>query len=89
MSEHTPAPWKVNEENFLVYVEGEEQDYCIADTQNGNTNCVSSPITALNNARLIAAAPELLEMLIEVKEHAQDDSPAMWVIAKAMGESNG
>ena len=63
---HTPAPWKVNESDFLVYVEGSEEDYCICSVQALRTNSIPSPEIAISNAHLIAAAPELLEALIEL-----------------------
>jgi hypothetical protein len=59
---HTPAPWLVAEDTGVIYVEGEENDFAICDTQAENTYCLSFS-QAIANARLIAAAPELLNAL--------------------------
>lgn len=93
----TPGPWLVNEEDALVYAEGENEDICICDLQSAGTAC-TNPAQALINARLIATAPELLlalkALLIETNQHAEGDCPrlldacknARVTIAKAEGK---
>ncbi len=61
MAKHTSGNWKTNE--TIVYVEGDEEDFAICHTQSLQTNAISDYEECLANARLIAAAPELLEAL--------------------------
>ena len=100
MSEHTPGPW-------IVYPETNGSEICAVDMKPG------LPIRAgiakvdtfnygewIGNARLIAAAPDLLEALEELVdlfgglvsgEYPPDGfttQPARDAIAKARGESN-
>ena len=100
MSKHTPGKWYAfwNENFWQINTESDEfQDMCIGDV------CESSEIFdrdhkahdhAEANARLIAAAPDLLEALEEfindIVPNNQNDK--LWVagraaIAKARGES--
>lgn len=91
MTKHTPGPWQTDE--AIVFVEGKEEDFAICHTQAKHTNTLPYE-TSLANARLIAAAPELLEageQLLyqlsingDVQQAAQDLAN---VIAKAKGES--
>lgn len=90
MSGHTPGPWHLvgslpgirHKVHFDEYGHG----WSIAHVCNGDC--------AEENARLIAAAPELLEALIELAEAGEDawgaDRPcvriAKQVIAKATGQ---
>lgn len=86
---YTPGPWRVNDlfKNIVgVYVETEKDQICEFHTDTPNVDA---------NARLIAAAPELLEALIELCDLIKDgdydfDSfslqPAKRAIAKATGE---
>ena len=61
MTKPTPGPWRVvhgrNPEQFVVCTDGYEYDASIAYLPG------DYPRTALANARLIAASPELLEAL--------------------------
>ena len=68
---HTPGPWRYSESIFLGKFEGE---YCITGSNEhggsilpilGRTH--NFPKNAEDNARLIAAAPDLLEALESVK----------------------
>ena len=94
---HTPGPW---------YQGGGIQQYCVYDkkvwlnpdgSRGGDTPnlvVVVSPDDAIADARLIAAAPELLDALADCVEHmhwTQPQGEAAWkkakaVIAKATGE---
>ena len=71
MSKHTPGPWKIHEHGVGFEVE----------CANGNVVAQAQQVTALRqdtmqsarkaNARLIAAAPELLEALSKFVEFAE------------------
>ncbi len=98
MTKHTPAPWKVDEQTGIVYVElisGREPAIC--HTQSSQTETLPFDVS-IANARLIAAAPELLaacEFALSVQLHAglYDVSDKLnaeklqAAIAKAKGES--
>lgn len=64
-AQHTPGPWSVERHPHsghpLVAGEGE---YVVADCGNGEIETASEEA----NARLIAAAPELLEALISLRD---------------------
>lgn len=103
MSEHTPGPWRINRSERMLSQWGVGKDLyvgmVVADT----------PVAAIThsglhfdeaqcNARLIAAAPELLEALQEFAAHhacgcghpycknCERDQFARAAIAKALGE---
>lgn len=89
MNKHTPGPWDADEEDFSIYqIETSDQ---IAEVFSHHP-----PEELEANARLIAAAPELLEALIELTEYSGgafcvcDDPHVMdrvkAVIAKARGQ---
>lgn len=81
MSEHTPGPWtlKVFSEGYAVVSFGEME----LGTDRGGVDCGAIPIA---DARLIAAAPELLEACRHVFRnlHAVDlaNNQAIWRIEK-------
>lgn len=99
MSKHTPGPWYAfwNENFWQINTESDEfQNMCIGDV------CESSEIFdkghkphdhAEANARLIAAAPDLLEALEIARFHvsmegtADDLEKVDAAIAKARGEA--
>ena len=60
MSAHTPGPWRVYEDDPFVVVAG--AGFSICGCEPGNPLDVSSD-AAVANAKLIAAAPKLLEEL--------------------------
>lgn len=66
MGEHTKGPWKVNAEDTSVYTENGQMH--VADVRGWGTLRYkrSGEAEYLANARLIAAAPELLEALERV-----------------------
>jgi len=85
MSKHTPGPWNLYPNNASDWVvrkmfpDGQES-HEIARCQSG-----------MDNARLIAAAPDLLEALKEIEEHTMDLGAiecARAAIAKAVGEES-
>jgi hypothetical protein len=102
MSKHTPGPWELSEaqykDGFGTYrrVEQVEQfgdvvaSVCIRHAVNHTLNACGDA-----NARLIAAAPELLEMLVEAANFIQPYSVGQELleridaaIAKATGEQH-
>jgi len=103
MSEHTPGPWKVEPQlDGEIPISGHSWgSYLeIADIHLGGFEQVDSEAEA--NARLIAAAPELLEAIkayekehhfnaIQGKPHSSSKEASAWVrvraaIAKAEGK---
>lgn len=78
---HTPGPWTVQEGE----VTAAEGDVIIAEMVGRGRPCaVENPIEAEANARLIAAAPDLLAALRLIVEHSGDPlKVAMAAIAKA------
>jgi hypothetical protein len=88
--QHTPGPWQVNSNDPLHVCDADgESRGCspIAFVQVGN----DGRWTAKANARLIAAAPELLERLEELLEYSENlrgsgvYNRARAAIAKATG----
>ena len=98
MNKHTPGPWKFGDNSkhfktnpFNVYVQGGGvHSASIANIPFRRTIPESE---ARANAKLIAAAPELLEALEAVIRGVPDTwegvQKAREVIAKAKGENNG
>jgi hypothetical protein len=91
-SKHTPGPW----ESIRQFSINGDQDHLSYDIRPASWNAGRLAVVTEGNAepepnaRLIAAAPELLEALKLVRDNARDDSPEMWdkvnsAIAKATG----
>lgn len=93
---HTPGPWYI--EGTSVFTK--QNAFYVAETGHPNRSYVKGPAECEANARLIAAAPELLEvleMLEKIKDEKLSTDSAMlfgpiWsmaerAIAKARGES--
>jgi hypothetical protein len=97
---HTPGPWRVEQDTTLIWGNCNPDDstsygmgYPVADCQQPRPWRRESPTDdeIAANARLIAAAPELLAALIDVAENYTNDNPQMWgrvhaAIAKAQAE---
>lgn len=91
---HTPGPWtQLDQEHAISIVSA---GIVIADVFKPDDNCVSPPMSeTLDNARLIAAAPDLLKALEEVarwdeESGIEDEWPVVMenvrqAIAKAEG----
>jgi len=85
-TKHTPGPWDVCEDDINVYAPN-------SDTAITNQDHICAPdkVEAAANARLIAAAPELLEALRVLLAHggtayeAHAKEKAREAIAKADG----
>lgn len=67
MSKHTPGPWHVRGNKIVIDV----MDFSIAEIKDFG-------VATIPNARLIAAAPDLLEALSKLVEI--EDGPGMAVI---------
>jgi hypothetical protein len=91
MTKHTPGPWQVDQDGAGWYIESNpERDHSIAfgrwadqeEAPDANDN------EKLANARLIAAAPDLLAACIEVASgySTRGSEMARAAIAKATGE---
>lgn len=86
-TKHTPGPWHTDAgQSFYVFAHGSLMEQ--AGVNNGPFVCNASTQA---NARLIAAAPELLDALAALLEDQRDASPpvlaqARAAIAKARGE---
>jgi hypothetical protein len=67
MSKHTPGPWQVNGSHIYT---ADPERALLAQVFNPGSKASDYPL--VENARLIAAAPDLLEALIMVRD-ADDD----------------
>ena len=99
MSKYTAGPW-TNEEGDITGIENDPENGCVGKVDVAHVYMRVVPGRSEANARLIAAAPELLEALIEVKQvldmaigmdlvPPSADGPAVSAaaaIAKATGE---
>lgn len=72
MSDWTPGPWHIADEDFPLLVEGNGR--LIADCQ---TFKEKKHPQDLANARLIAKAPEMAELLRELAEEQYYEPPAI------------
>ena len=92
MAEHTPAPWHYGDHDdgcFRIYGPQGNRDTCgpVAEAMHRHTDG-----TRQANARLIAAAPELLKVLTGLQKNFGEYWPQDYqdlvaaVIAKATGE---
>ena len=101
MSEHTKGPWRVQESSLTIFTT------CDPENGTGLTNAIAAILTekdsagsavqtqeAYANARLIAAAPDLLGAAIDVIDcidrhdwQSLDPSELRAAIAKARGKS--
>jgi len=74
MSKHTPGPWYQNKANPLVICapDGFADPWYVAEA---TTNCGHSEDQTEANARLIAAAPDLLEALVALDDDWTSDFP--------------
>lgn len=90
-TKHTPGPWEIgygdNSHSLGVFTKK------MLDTGTAEPPiCLVSPITLANdtdnaNARLIAAAPELLEALEAVRRHGLIEKDGYETVVKIVGEA--
>lgn len=78
---HTPGPWTVTEDSFVRQVEGTPRLY-VASMVNIPYRCGGQE-EEVANARLIAAAPELLEALWSA-ENALEEGYEPTVVLRAV-----
>lgn len=95
MSAHTPGPWHIQDDHGKRWIETNGNDDTIAEIhRRRRMGSVYSCEEADANARLIAAAPDLLEALEEFMAHGEQAFghdfevmvKARAAIAKARGE---
>lgn len=63
---HTPGPWFSDGKRHSA-----TNTVCVGVWANGGSTCVCGPLRSLEDARLIAAAPELLNVLKRVAATAR------------------
>lgn len=66
-TKHTPAPWMIEDSGDHINIHNEKFDIATIYNVSNDYNCYA--IERKANARLISAAPELLEALEEILEH--------------------
>lgn len=92
-AQHTPGPWRLSgPDHFYDYtIQGPTEELAIAAAVNGEMRRMGGELAEHEaNARLIAAAPELLEALqavVRVRDKAAFDQ-ARAAIRKATGTSD-
>jgi len=93
-TQHTPGPWMRTHGSGRYYIKTDKQSIATVFSSNGEFGCPTNPTSeqASANARLIAAAPELLALLIELVDmEGPQPGTSAWgdkaraAIAKATG----
>ena len=97
-TQHTPGPWRFTTDAIAIWNSpAAKKTLCIADMGSEGSPDIDYAET-IANARLIAAAPELLAALIELDHHMMTEMPlgtypngtfevVRAAIAKATGET--
>jgi hypothetical protein len=85
MNAHTPGPWRVSDENKTIV----RRDYTMIGDRSGelvasalaypNSGFMPDYEAAMANARLIAAAPELLEALLAAVDEVNGTYPFVFL----------
>ena len=87
---HTPGPWRLSyslpTDQFVVLSDGSPQG-SVARIDVSQSSVLFAQIEP--NARLIAAAPELLDALKEVAHHADDECGFMVQVKAAIAKAEG
>ena len=88
MFEHTPRPWKLDLDPVTCNADKDEQLYVVDGPDWG---LIVATDLRLGDARLIAAAPDMLEALETLLEEGDTNSTAVLcaeqAVAKAKGET--
>lgn len=66
MSKHTSGPWSVHNDTDITGMENDPENNCIGQVDVAHVYLRTVPGRHESNARLIAAAPELLAVLQDV-----------------------
>lgn len=85
--EHTPGPWIVAEDQVKDYKGNVIADVTIVSEWNTNIGIVTTQMPWEANARLIAAAPKLLEMVKRLNSsltRTNDDDQQLYLDAKKL-----
>lgn len=90
MSEHTPGPWSVNDDTDISGVENDPKNGCVGPVDVAHVYLRTVPGRTEANARLISAAPDLLEALQNLENDDGSIPKHAWdmvqnAIAKAIG----
>lgn len=92
MSKHTPGPWTVHDDTDISGIENDPENKCIGSVDVAHVYLRTVPGRHEANARLIAAAPDLLAVLQDVLSTWDSGSEAFPIsdiraaIAKAKGK---
>lgn len=90
--QHTPGPWEAEAENIYIGPDRVYQQWGVIASNTGICTTGSRDVSEAN-ARLIAAAPELLEALKRAVAHNESPNDYDWIgaavlaIAKAEGRT--
>ena len=88
MSKHTQGPWTVSNETDISGIENDPENGCVGPVDVAHVYLRTVQGRTEANARLIAAAPDLLEALREIAADYSDPIRlARAAIAKATGET--
>jgi len=92
MSKHTPGPWALQVDEEIIYSQGADFEPQIAITYKREAN-LDGLLEERANARLIAAAPELLGALKALIKFGLCENEQVWAdalsaIAKAEGRES-
>jgi hypothetical protein len=89
---HTPGPWEMypidKYGHYEVRRKGDSECHWITSLINGN-DAVPDLETAKDNARLIAAAPDMLEALISVAKKNKLDIESLVLVGKSLESATG
>lgn len=73
MSKHTPGPWAVDADAYPIFIYSESETWPLIDELGNEEGCKGAFIANTGdnkaNARLIAAAPTILQELIRAREY--------------------
>lgn len=76
MSKHTPGPWAVDADAYPIFIYSESETWPLIDELGNEEGCKGAFIANTGdnkaNARLIAAAPDLLEALKDMLDGHED-----------------
>lgn len=90
-NEFTPGPWLADANNChagqVAVCHGDDDGY--AEVWSENWTMEDGHRSQFANARLIAAAPDLLEALIHIQQVACSGSPELLIASEAIAKATG